>query len=535
MINIIKNIKQFITFLYHSGRSYNKEHSMEDEQNALKIKMLTGNLNHDIQELKVIFDRSSDIVYREFQVGCQKGTLIFLDGLVSTELMDADILKPLFNYGKDQACPPEAHLIKQLLLEQVITAAQISEGQKIGDVIDHILSGDTIVLIDGVQQALFISLQQWDKRSVEESSTEPVVRGPREGFTENLRTNTVLIRRRLKTPQLKMESTTVGRLSKTNIVITYLEGIADDSLVAEVRKRIHRIDIDAVLESGYIEELISDNPFSIFPQVAYTERPDKVVGNLLEGQVGILVDTTPFCLIAPQTFFQFLQGTEDYYLRYPVASFIRFIRYLFLLISLLLPSLYIAVTTFHQEMIPTSLLLSVASSRETVPFPAFVEALIMEISFEGLREAGVRMPRPVGQAVSIVGALVIGQAAVQAGIVSSPMVMIVALTGIASFINPSYNLGNSIRIIRFPMMLLAGVMGLYGVLLGSIALQIHICRLRSFGVPYFSPVAPMDADSILKDVIIRAPRWAMVKRPGLGVNNKTKRMKDTLRPGPHQK
>ena len=535
MIDIIKSIKEFITFLYHSSRSYNKEHPIEDEQNVLNNQILTGNLNHDIQEFKMIFERSSDIVYREFQVGCQKGTLIFLDGLVSTELMDADILKPLFNYGKDQVCPSEIHLIKQLLLEQVITAAQISEGQKIGDVIDHVLSGDTAVLIDGMQQALFISLQQWDKRSVEESSTEPVVRGPREGFTENLRTNTTLIRRRLKTPKLKMESATVGRLSKTNIVMTYLEDIADESLVAEVRKRIHRIDIDAVLESGYIEELISDNPFSIFPQVAYTERPDKVVGNLLEGQVGILIDTTPFCLIAPQTFFQFLQGTEDYYLRYPVASFIRFIRYLFLLISLLLPSLYIAVTTFHQEMIPTSLLLSVASSRETVPFPAFVEALIMEISFEGLREAGVRMPRPVGQAVSIVGALVIGQAAVQAGIVSSPMVMIVALTGIASFINPSYNLGNSIRILRFPMMILAGVMGLYGVLLGAIALQIHICRLRSFGVPYFSPVAPMDADSILKDVIIRAPRWAMVKRPGLGVNHKTKRMKDTLRPGPHQK
>jgi spore germination protein len=528
VINMIKKIKGLIKFFYNNQRS------LENEQGSLKSEVLTGDLKHDTQELKMIFDRSSDIVYREFQVGGQNGTLIFLDGLVNTELIDSDVLKPLLNYGNDQINPPEPPLIKQLFLEQVITAAQVSEGETIQDVIDHVLSGDTVVLIDGVQQALFISLKQWDKRNVEESSTEPVVRGPREGFTENLRTNTVLIRRRLKTPKLKMESLTVGRLSKTNIVITYLEGIADDSLVAEVHKRINRIDIDAILESGYIEELISDHPFSIFPQIAYTERPDKVAGNLLEGQIGILIDTTPFCLIAPQTFFQFLQGTEDYYLRYPVASFIRFIRYLFLIISLLLPSLYIAVTTFHQEMIPTSLLLSVAASREIVPFPAFVEALIMEISFEGLREAGVRMPRPVGQAVSIVGALVIGQAAVQAGIVSNPMVMIVALTGIASFINPSYNLGNSIRILRFPMMILAGVMGLYGILLGAIALQIHISRLRSFGVPYFSPVAPMDTDSILKDVIIRAPLWAKTKRPGLGVNKKTTRMKDTLRPGPHQ-
>ncbi|WP_342046416.1 spore germination protein [Bacillus sp. OTU530] len=530
MINIIKKIKEFVASLSTNNRSYNDDQFIEDEQNS---KVITGNLTYDIQELKTIFNRSSDIVYREFQVGGQKGTLIFLDGFVNIELIDSDVLKPLVEYGKKQLNPPELHFIKQLFLEQIITVAQISEGQKVQDIIDHVLSGDTVVLIDGVQQVLFISLQQWDKRSIEEPATEPVVRGPREGFTENLRTNTSLIRRRLKTPKLKMELTTVGRLSKTNVVITYIEGIADESLVAEVRERINRIDIDAILESGYIEELIMDSPVSIFPQVAFTERPDKVVGNILEGHVGILIDNTPLCLIAPQTFFQFLQGAEDYYLRYPVSSFIRWIRYLFLLISLLLPSLYIAVTTFHQEMLPTSLLLSVAASRETVPFPAFVEALIMEISFEGLREAGVRMPRPVGQAVSIVGALVIGQAAVQAGIVSAPMVIIVALTGVASFINPSYSMGNSIRILRFPMMILAGFMGLYGILLGAIVLQNHISSLRSFGVPYFSPVAPMDAES-LKDIIIRAPRQAMVKRPGIVASNKSKRMKDTLRHGPNQ-
>ncbi|QSX23345.1 spore germination protein [Priestia megaterium] len=533
-IGILKKLKQLLNLHSNNEPSYNIHSSKDEEKDALENKILTGKLQHDMQESKTVFNLFSDIVYREFEIGSKKGTLVFLDGLVNMELIDSGILKPLLNYDKNQLNPPRIQLLKQLLLEQLITTSHISHGQKMPEIIDHILSGDTVLLIDGMKQALFISLRGWDKRSVEEPATEAVVRGPREGFTESLRTNTSLLRRRLKTPKLKMELITLGRLSKTDIVLTYLEGIADDPLITEVRERLNRIDIDAILESGYIEELIQDNPYSIFPQLGYTERPDKVAGNLLEGHVGILIDNTPFCLIAPQTFFQMLQGSEDYYLRYPIASFIRWIRYLFLLIALLLPSLYIALTTYHQEMIPTNLLLSIAAARETVPFPAFIEALIMEISFEGLREAGVRLPRPAGQAVSIVGALVIGQAAVQAGIVSSSMVIIVALTGIASFVFPSYNLANSIRILRFPMMILAGTLGVYGILLGIIALQIHICRLRSFGVSYFSPVAPLNANG-LKDVGIRAPWWAMTTRPGLGNNRRDKRMKDTLRPSPYRK
>ncbi len=531
VMGIIKMIKKLFQ---NKKRSKQNHISTKKEQDSLKTKLLTGNLTKDVQQLKTIFERSSDIIYREFQMGNKTGILIFLDGLVNTDLIDSDVLKPLLKWGRGQLNLPRIEQLKQLFLEQIITTAEIKYGHQIPDIVTHILSGDTALLIDGMEQALFIGLKKWEKRAVDEPQTELVVRGPREGFTEDLRTNTSLIRRRIKTANLKMESLTIGRLSQTNIVMTYIEGIAEDSLLQEVRERLSRIDIDAILESGYIEELINDNPFSIFPQVANTERPDRVVGGILEGQVGILVDNTPFCLIAPQTFFQFLQTTEDYYLRYPIGTFTRWIRFLFLLISLLLPSLYIALTTFHQEMIPTNLLLSVAASREPVPFPALVEALIMEISFEGLREAGLRMPRPTGQAVSIVGALVIGQAAVDAGIVSSPMVIIVALTGIAAFVIPDYSLANAIRFLRFPMMILAGTLGFYGILLGAIFLQIHISRLRSFGVPYFSPVAPLDIDG-LKDVVIRAPWWAMVNRPGQGVNKKTNRMKKSLMPGPQRR
>jgi len=529
-MEIIKQIKKLFQ---NKKRSKQNQNKTQKKQDSSKTKLLTGKLTQDVQQIKTIFERSSDIIFREFQMGDKIGILIFLDGLVNTDLINTDVLKPLLKCGRSQQNLPRIEQLKQLFLEQIITTSEIKHGDQIQDIVNHILSGYTAIIIDGMEQALFIGLKKWEKRAVDEPQTELVVRGPREGFTEDLRTNTSLIRRRLKTSKLKMESLTVGRLSQTEVVMTYLEGIAEESLITEVRARLSRIDIDAILESGYIEELITDNPFSIFPQVANTERPDRVVGGILEGQVGILIDNSPFCLIAPQTFFQFLQTPEDYYLRYPIASFTRWIRYLFLLISLLLPSLYIALTTFHQEMIPTNLLLSVAASREAVPFPALVEAFIMEIAFEGLREAGLRMPKPVGQAVSIVGALVIGQAAVEAGIVSSPMVIIVSLTGIAAFVIPDYSQANAIRVLRFPMMILAGSLGFYGILLGAIFLQIHISRLRSFGVPYFSPVAPLDING-LKDVVFRAPWWDMVKRPGQDVNKRTERMKRSLRPGPHR-
>ena len=255
--------------------------------------------------------------------------------------------------------------------------------------------------------------------------------------------------------------------------------------------RLKRIEIDGILESGYIEEMIEDNPYSPFPQIMTTERPDIACSNLLEGRAVILVEGTPFSLIAPISFFSLIQSHEDYYQRFMIGTIIRWLRYLFLGVSLLFPSLYVAILTFHQEMVPAQLLLSMAASREAVPFPAIVEALLMEIAFEALREAGVRLPKQIGSAVSIVGALVIGQAAVQAGLVSAPMVIIVAITGISSFMIPRYVAGIAIRMLRFPIMLLAATLGLLGIMMAIIAIAIHLCTLRSFGVPYLAPLAPL--------------------------------------------
>lgn len=504
-------------FKYFVANKKNNSNSFK-ERNSQSNKRISKKLVDNLQHLNQLLDQCSDVIYKDFKIfGTHNAALFFLEGFVDNNLINSAILKPLITNEKNvfNSDPEELNPnnIYDFVKSQLISAGKISDGLNLKDITTHLLSGETILLIDGIEKALVIDLKKFEKRNVEESIIEPTIRGARDSFTEDIITNISLIRRRLKTPKLKLNKLKVGRLSQTTVVISYLDGIADDSLVEEVQKRISRIDIDAVLESGYIEELIEDNHFSFFSQFGYTERPDRLASSLLEGRVGIIIDNTPIVLIAPETFFQAMQSSEDYYERYISGSIIRCFRYFFLLLAFSLPSFYIAVLTFHQGMLPRNLLLNIWYSREGIPFPVLIEALIMEVFFEGLREAGVRLPSIAGQTVSIVGALVIGQAAVQAGIVSSSMVITVSITGISSFIIPRYNLALSVRLLRFILMILAGTLGLYGMFIGFLTILIHLSNLRSFGVPYLSPVAPLDFKS-LKDVFIRVPWWAMTTRPG---------------------
>lgn len=496
--------------LFSSSLPVKSKKSTNQETEKNDSDLLTGMIEDDFIKIRKEFDGSSDFSYRKFKITTTYTAIIlYLDGLVDMKRMESNILNPLLNQKEDLI--NKDHLtVKDI--ETEISSGKVKNGDTIQQIVDHLLIGGTTLLINGFNQALLISEQSWEQRSVQDPPSESVVLGPREGFTENIRTNTSMIRRRVKSTKLKLESLKLGNLSKTEVVITYIEGIAESSLIEEVRTRLKRIDIDAIEDSGYIVEFIEDSPFSLFPQVLQTERPDRVVGNILEGRVGILVENSPFGLVVPVTFFQMMNSPEDYYGRFMMASFIRLIRYLFLLIALLFPSIYIAVTTFHQELLPTNLLFSVAASREKTPFPAIVEAMLMEITFEALREAGLRLPKPIGSTVSIVGALVIGQAAVEAGIVSAPLVIVVAITGIASFMFPSYSLTGAIRLLRFIMMFLAAMLGFYGILLGVFFILVHLVQLQSFGVPYLAPVAPFNFNN-LKDVFIRAPWWKMDKRP----------------------
>jgi spore germination protein KA len=479
--------------------------------------LLSKNLNENIKMLDEIFDRCSDVIKREFKMGIAediKCLAVAIDGMQDRIQLYQDVFKNL--QISVSLIPQSRKLAKSnafdLVKNHLLTIGEVRTTAEMTQLIFYVMMGDAALLIDGSSEAIICSLRKWDARAVEEPSTEPLIRGPREGFTESLRTNTALVRRRIKTPRLKMERLHIGALTKTDVIITYIDGIANDKVVEEVRRRLKRIKTDGILESGNLEDYIEDQTFTIFPQANTTERPDKLAANLLEGYVGIITDNTPMALIVPGIFINFLQSSEDYYNRFTYSTFIRLLRFIALNISLLLPSFYIAIVTYHQEMLPTPLLISIASQREGVPFPAFVEALLMESIFEILREAGIRLPRAIGQAISIVGALVIGEAAVNAGLASSAMVMVVSLTAIASFSMPTIATSQTIRLLRFPIMFLAGSLGLFGVMAGLMAVLIHLCSLRSFGVPYLSPFTPLSFRD-LKDTFIRVPQWAMHTRP----------------------
>lgn len=482
---------------------------------AYQDQAVSAHLSENLIYLKKILGVDGDIVFRSFFLGNLRDTaaaIIYIEGMVDKTILNNNILKPLMFDATSQDRKHANGQIRELLLGSLLPMSGLKETGYMAMVISSILSGAVILMVDSLKEALIIDIRSYQQRAINEPPSEVTVRGPREGFTETLKTNVVLIRRHLRSPNLTFESFSLGRLTSTEVSLAYIKGIASPELVDEVKKRLKKIDIDGVLESGYIEDLIEDNPFSPFPQMHRTERPDRVAANLLEGRVAIITDGTPFVLVLPVEISSFLTAPEDYYERFILATAIRFVRYVSFVVSLFLPSLFIAITTFHQEMIPVRLLNSISASRQGVPFPTLVEGLLMEFIFEVLREAGVRLPRAIGQTVSIAGALVIGQSAVTAGIVSPLMVIIVAATGIASFTIPSYNLGISIRLLRFPLMLLAGTMGLFGVIIGLIIMTVHAMKLRSFGVPFMASLAPLHL-SDLRDVFIRAPWWAMDERP----------------------
>nr|WP_227793667.1 spore germination protein [Paenibacillus guangzhouensis] len=471
---------------------------------------------------------STDVVIREIRIGKdgnQMAGLVYTDGLADTKLISDFIMESVMLDMKAiqiRSTPQSRPNPVQILKDYAITVGEISSLTQYKDLYQSVLSGSTVIMLDGYEEAISIGTHGWQERGVTEPSAESVVRGPREAFSENLRTNTALIRRKIRDPKLWLETRLIGRVTHTEVSFMYIQGIANDKVVQEVRERLDRIDIDGILESGYIEELIQDEAYTPFPTVYNTERPDVVAAELLEGKIAILIDGTPFVLIVPALFVSFLNSAEDYYHRADISSLVRMLRYVGFFIALLGPSLYVAITTFHQEMLPTQLLIGLAAQREGVPFPAFLEAVMMEIAFEILREAGLRMPRTIGPAVSIVGTLVIGQAAVEAGIVSAAMVIVVSTTAIASFVFPSYSMANSVRMLRFPLMALAASFGLFGVIVGIFAIVLHLCSLRTFGVPYMSPFAPFNIQG-QEDAVFRMPQWMMRTRPGLIARKNIKR------------
>ncbi|MDQ0247429.1 spore germination protein [Bacillus fengqiuensis] len=380
------------------------------------------------------------------------------------------------------------------------------------EVIKSILEGWSVFLFDGHDTGVIIDNKAGEKRAIEEPTTEALIRGPRVGFREDISTNVALLRQQLADHNLRFKSFEIGRRAGKSVKIAYLEDVTNPYLIEEAEKRLNRIDIDVPLESGVLEQWMEDNPLSPFPQFLNTERPDKVIISLLEGRIAILTDGTPFALIAPINIGDAIYSPEDYYERWFISSLLRMLRVIAVFTSILLPSFYVALVSYHQGLIPSKLAFSIAASREGVPFPAFVEAAMMAITMELLREAGIRLPKPIGQTIGIVGGLVIGEAAVQAGVVSTIMVIIIAITAISSFALPAYSIAITYRILLFGFIAAGSFMGLYGIALGFIMLFIHISNLTSLGIPYTTPFAPL-IFSDWKDIIIRSPVAGLTKRP----------------------
>lgn len=480
-------------------------------------KKLSKKLKENIHLVEDIIGFSDDLVIRKFTLGNRLGieaALIFIDGLIDKQIINESILKPLLieEFFAEEIKELATKDIIKFIEENTMTINELEVVDNLEDVIKGPLNGDSILLVDGYKQAFVLNSKGWNMRGISEPQTESVIRGPRDGFTETLRVNTALIRRRIKHPALRVKSMNVGKYTKTDVEICYIEGLTNKHLVEEVKERVQNINIDNIQESGFIEQLIEDNHITLFPQILSTERPDRVVANMLEGRIAIVADGTPFVLIVPVTFSVFLQSPEDYYSRFIIGSFLRLLRFVAIIIALTLPALYIAIIAFHPEMIPTQLALAFAGGRAAVPFPSYIEAFIMTGLMELLREASIRLPNPIGPTIGIVGALIIGEAAVSASIVSPFMVIIVATTTIASFAIPDYSAASALRLGKFPLMIFSTIFGLYGLVLGLIILSIHLVSLKSFGIPYMTPMAPSRIND-LKDALIRTPLWSLVTRP----------------------
>lgn len=455
----------------------------------------------------------SDLNEQSFKSGGISGSVFYLRGAIHLDMLQTHVFGPLSerDYGDDHT---REMRLASLFDDCSLFSTPYSITDSVENAVNALLHGQVLLTVDGQSRMAVFPLANHAMRSVTVPQNEKTIRGPKDAFVEDLYTNLALIRQRIRSTELKVESFVLGVHSKTEVLLLYFEGKCKPEMVEQIRSRLGGIQLDHMNSSSVIEEYLDTNKLSPFPQMLYTERPDAAVASLIEGKVVILTDGTPNHLIVPAPLVAFLQAAEDYYQRFFFSSWIRLIRYLFFAVSLILPSTYVAITTFHPEMIPVSLLISIASSRDLVPFPAVFEAFAMELTFEVLREAGQRIPTAIGTTISIVGALVIGEAAVQAGIVSAPMVIVVSLTGISSFIIPHFELNLAIRFLRFLLLLLAGMFGLLGVLIGVILILIHLLALEPFGVPYLSPIAPLDGRK-LRDVFVRLPwpvMWSSKKK-----------------------
>ena len=492
--------------------------------------MISKVLDKNIQALEDIFSDCGDYAKRKFPVGSGQSVWVYMayiDMMTDRTAVELTVLAPLLRFGAKHSIRPDYGNAFELLRDCGIDTADFNEVDDWDLMLYFIMAGETVLFIDGCDKALVIASRGFPNRGVNNADTEVVVHGSREAFNEVVRFNTALVRRRIRDPKLKVKQSRIGRRSETDVALMYLTDIVRPEVLKEVEKRLAGIDIDAVLDSGYVEQFIEDSWRSVFPQVQMTERPDKAAASILEGRIVIIVDNSPFALIVPVTLNSFFQASEDYYDRWQIVSFVRMIRYLAAFFAVALPGFYLSAAVYHPSMIPMLLILKMSEARMPVPFPAVFEILIMDIAFELLREAGIRLPRAAGGALGIVGGLIIGQAAVEAGLVSPIVVIVVALAGVSNFAIPHVSLVAGFRLSKYLVLLLSAAFGLLGFWAGLLIILIHLASLKSFGIPYLFPFtsAEMNNYSDTKDSLFRMPLFTLKKRSFYANPENTKRMK----------
>ncbi|MBR0369008.1 MAG: spore germination protein [Clostridia bacterium] len=451
-------------------------------------------------------DVNSDAHFRPFMAGETRLYVIYIEGMASDQKISDFILRAC----AADISPEKTPVTPESLMERVVEIAQCDTEDRVKQILDAVVSGMTAVLVEGASAALILETRGYPARPVDRTTNESVVLGAQEGFVESLRTNMTLLRRYLPSPHLVTEALTVGTAVPCRLSLVYLSGVADPALVDRLRARIKRVDVPTVMGSGALEQLIEDKPSALLPQILQTERPDRVAACLADGQVALLADNSPCALVMPVSVFHLLHAPDDAFARWQYGSFLRLIRVAGMLLSVFLPGLYIAMTDYHMHLIPMSLLVSISEARVNVPFPILVEILIMEFAFYLINEAGTRMPRQIGGALGIVGALILGQAAVAASIISPILIIIVAITGLGSYATPDYSFSIALVIYRLFVILAGALLGLYGICIAGFCITASVCGMRSLGVPYTEPVAPPRPHN--PDLLLRLPT-RMQRRP----------------------
>lgn len=539
-----KEDKEYDFSLLNTDSSFNNEFQVKALDGKESQTVYTSlNVNLEYVKSKYNFLINSDIKIREFQITARNkqysAFLLYIDGLANSDSINHFILKPLMlknqantfnNFEEIVSTAITNNLsvkkrrkfkLDNYIYNSLIPQNDVKKFSSFSDIFLEVNMGSCALFIDTLNIAFTCDIKKFEKRSITTSQNETIIRGSQEAFIENLRTNTSLIRRMINNENLIIESTTVGSISKTKCAICYIDNLTNKDLVAEVKYRINNLSIDYLISSGQLESLITDNPTTSLPQVISTERLDRAVTFLLEGRVVVILNGSPYVLIIPGTFFDYLSSTEDSNLNYKFGTMLKIIRIIGLVISLLLPGIYMAITNFHLELIPTELLFSIVTSRNNVPFPILFEVLLMEISLELVREAGIRVPSPMGQTIGIIGGLVLSEAAVSANIVSPILIIIVAITGLSSFALPDFSLSFHIRITRFLYILLGYFAGFLGISLGLFVHLAILSSIKTYGVPYLTPYVPRS--NIDGNGYLIKPFWKMEKRlDALGTNKSIK-------------